>query len=941
MISDEGGKAGKRAGCCARETGGRGAFAPALRLLVGAGIRPRPPRRSALGVWAVVAGCVAGNVWGAEPESEPPLPDLPRTQQPVEAREPVPEVDGAIAVSPLVTRLIADPITSEDERRRLRVFHGRWEGLDEAALPVGERAVLALLRYELDHASLRDAAVDPLLRAEAALLRGEPAEAVALLEGRGDVPGAAAAVLRSRAFEQLGRLGEALAELRRVRARLAAQELRTAEELTAAADAMAAIARLEGSSAAHYGTVMQLLTRVRDEVDPLHWPARVAEARLLVEKDNRAEGGPALLEALSLNPKAGEPWYRLGGLALDGYDFERAAICVAKLREVNPTHPLADRLEARARLQQRDVAGARAIVEPALALMPESREWLALLAAVEAMSYDEAATEATLAALDRLAPGSPEGHFVAGSYLSGARQYAWGTRLLGEAVRRQPNWAAPHVELGLLLMQDGDLEAAREALSSAARLDPFHRRANNQLTLVEEMLGYERIETDHFIVRYQAGIDAALARDMPQELERIYAKITAAFDFEPARKTQIDIMPDERYFGVRITGMPDIWTIAASSGDVIALTPPREGPHHRGPYNWANVLGHEFVHTVTLGKTNNRLPHWFTEACAVSQETTGRTWDQCQLLAWAYHEDKLFDLDTINWGFVRPKTERDRPLAYAQAAWMLEYIAETHDWDAVLQLLTLYADGVADAEANRRVTGQTQDEFLDAFKAWAGEHVVAWGLGRPTTSERLGQVLSDERETASEDELASLLAEHPDHPDLLKLLAERAMKRAGDAAAAREAVERYAAVRPIDPWSHRSLVKLAADAGDLAAAMPSLEALDRVDNESAAWAAQLAELHRAAGRLDEAQAAIGRAILREPYNASFRTTAATLALRRGEADLALRQLEAIGAIEPDRAQHQVRLAALYQRLGRPGDAKRAAEAARALDPAAPVDAFLP
>src|SRR5690606_15797106 len=145
-------------------------------------------------------------------------------------------------------------------------------------------------------------------------------------------------------------------------------------------------------------------------------------------------------------------------------------------------------------------------------------------------------------------------------------------------------------------------------------------------------------------------------------------------------------------------------------------TPPREGRHQRGPYHWSNVLRHEFVHTVTLSQTDNRIPHWFTEACAVSQETTGRTYDTCQLLAWAVNEDKLFALDTINWGFIRPQTERDRPLAYAQADWMLEYTAQRFGHRAIVQMLELFRTGMPDTEAIPRVTGQSAEEFMSGFR---------------------------------------------------------------------------------------------------------------------------------------------------------------------------------------------------------------------------------
>jgi len=186
--------------------------------------------------------------------------------------------------------------------------------------------------------------------------------------------------------------------------------------------------------------------------------------------------------------------------------------------------------------------------------------------------------------------------------------------------------------------------------------------------------------------------------------------------------------------------MPHFITIAAATGDVIALTPPRRGADQANPFNWVNVLRHEYVHTVTLSQTKNRIPHWFTEACAVSQETTGRTWDTCRMLAHALTQPRknggLFDYDQINWGFIRPQQPNDRSLAYAQSDWMLQFIAERWGHNAIVQLLERYREGVSDVAALQAVLNVDDKAFIKDFRAWATTQVAAWGLGPRDTSDR-------------------------------------------------------------------------------------------------------------------------------------------------------------------------------------------------------------
>ena len=82
------------------------------------------------------------------------------------------------------------------------------------------------------------------------------------------------------------------------------------------------------------------------------------------------------------------------------------------------------------------------------------------------------------------------------------------------------------------------------------------------------------------------------------------------------------------------TGGPWLATVGASTGRVIAMDAPRKGEKASGPFNWAQVLRHEFTHTVTLGETDNRIAHWFTEGLAVQEEHSP--------LQWAWVPDALF-----------------------------------------------------------------------------------------------------------------------------------------------------------------------------------------------------------------------------------------------------------------------------------------------------------
>lgn len=844
----------------------------------------------------------------------------------------VPQDSLDIPLSSTIELLLDDDLLTDEERNDLAAFHGVWDELQDPT--PSQQAMVALVKYDLNNSVFNDESVKPIIAAEAALKRGEPRKAVQLL---GDDVTAQGSVVRGLALERIGELDKAVAVLRPWREKVQFGSFEDPKELTAATEGMLILARLEGRPSQDYQTASKMFARVRDEMGRIHWPAHLGEARLLIDRHNRKDGAAALMQTLRLNPKCGEAWFLLGKMSVETFDFDRAEAVIEKLRAINSDHPLADMLETYSLLRQRDTANALKIINKAVERYPRQRELLAWQAAATAMTFDKDALQKVLARADEFYPGDPLPYYITGETLSFFRQYKDGEQMLREAIDRQPNWPEPHVELGLLLMQAGDDKAALTELNRAVELDPFHIGALNQRKLVEQLVGYERIETEHFTVKYKQGIDAVLARDMAFHLETIYKDITTTFEHEPDRRTTIDIMPDSQWFAVRITGMPEIWTIAAATGDVISLTPPRTGPKQRGLYFWYNVIQHEYVHTVTLSQTANRIPHWFTEGAAVSQELIARDYDTCQLLANAVKKDELFRFDEINWAFIRPTKETDRPQAYAQANWMLEYVAETYGHDKIVAMLRLFKEGVTDVDAIEQVTGEKADVFFESFKSWAAAQVELWGLGNVEKIAALGE--DGGASGLSDGQLKELLAEHPNHPEILNVIAERAVK-GEDAEVARQAVLQYSAARPVDPWSYRQLVLVSDKTGNPEEVITSLERLDSVESSHGAFAYRLAQLQRQGGKLDAASTSIWRALLRDPYNGTYRELAATIELQRGKMEDAIHHLTAMPILEPDRAIHQVRLAALYHKLGRTELATAAANAALEIDPDAPVQKFL-
>ena len=858
-----------------------------------------------------------------------------------------------IELSASVRALIAAPYLSDDERRAARVFHGQWTANDLEAPALRARA--ALIAGVWNHPVFASAEVPAEDRAEAMLLRGDLAESVAALEG---VAGVRAARIRAEAFEGLGRFKEADEAVAPAVEGLAVAAP-TAEDVAEGVRALNVRARVRGQPARDYQRMMGLLGRAHDEIDRQDYRSMLMEASLLLEKDNRGQAGETLLQALALNPSLAAGWSMLGRMAVDAFEFEAARGAAANLDAIaariggeGAVSPLAAEIRALAWLRQKEPDLTEQELAPVLAAYPGRRESLALRAAAASLRVDDAERDRRLAEFEALSPGSPLALFQAGKALSEARQYGEAADMLRRASERQPNWPLPLIELGLLEVQSGRDGKAMEALRRVAELDPFNVRAANSLKLVEELGKYERIETPHFVLRFTEA-DRVMAEEMPPALERMHAIVAGALQHTPEQKTTIELMPDHEWFAVRITGMPDIHTIAASTGPVIAMESPRVGPRHTGEYDWERVVRHEYVHTVGLSRTKNRIPHWFTEAMAVHYELAPRDQSDCELLAEALRRGELFDMRKINIAVVRPEKPTDRQQAYAQGAWMYDFIIGRWGEDAPLRMMDLYAKGVSEPAAIQAVLGVAQESFFGLFVEWARGQVKAWGMAPEPSLARIRRdatlAESDGRRAVREclremglrlatrgaglasaaapkeieaveptaERVDGWLAAHPDHPDLLRLRLGLMLEASpgGATAGMIPMLEAYAAARQVDMEPRRVLARLRLASGDRAGAAAHLEALDAREQRTAAYAVELSRIFAEQGRLDEASAKAERAVKIAPFNGQHRELAATVAILRKDYATAERHIAALTRLEPDQPVHYQRLQKIRERRG--------------------------
>jgi tetratricopeptide (TPR) repeat protein len=597
-----------------------------------------------------------------------------------------------------------------------------------------------------------------------------------------------------------------------------------------------------------HDVLLSMFIRAYDVIDREYWPARVAAAEYFLWHDQKDKAVEELQVALKVNPNDAAALRLIGLISIASFNFDGADTAIETLRSVDPNSRTAELLEARTLLQQRRPKYAEPPLQRVLSGEPQNLEALGLLAGTYALQLLDDKTSDALARVDKIDPNNATAYLEVAEQLGAMRQYPRAAEKYKVAIERAPWWTAPRNGLGLLYTQSGDEDDARLVLEEARKLDSFNLATTNYLRLLDDMAGYVKKESEHFIVMYDAAHDPIIGDYFNEYLESIHQEVCSAYRHDPSfggrpeKKTIIEIFPTHDAFSVRTTGSPWIPTVGASTGRVIALTSPADKA--MGTYNWAAVLRHEYTHTVTLSATDNRIQHWMTEGLAVLEERSPLRWEWVPMLYSAVKKKnkmELFTLENLTWGFVRPKRPSDRQLAYAQSFWVCKYVEETWGHEAILKMLEEFKNAGRMEEVFPKITGKSIPDFEKDFYAWCEKQVAGWGYDEQT-SKKVEELSKSAEVLIQEKQFEEAIAAWE---EILKL-------------------------RPVDGLPHKRLagLYLLKSINQPEKAADHLIALHKVEIKDNRYAKRVARLYRDTNRIEPAQQFALEAVYIDPYDLS-------------------------------------------------------------------------
>ena len=654
------------------------------------------------------------------------------------------------------------------------------------------------------------------------------------------------------------------------------------------------------------------------KLDKAFWQAEHETGRLYFEKFNKAAAIRAFDRTLAINPRAAETLVAKGMEALQRFEFKDAELFAQQALKINPALPEGLRLLADVHLFGGEVSLALKVLDQARAVNPSEETTLARVAACFKVANREGDFKALVRGVLKNNPRPAIFYHELAECMERRKFQAEAETYYKLAADYNPKLPWPQSGLGMLYMRQGREDEARKTLKLAFEFDSFNVRVSNSLKVLDHLEKYETIKTPHFHLRHDPANDKVLAKVMAKYLEDIYTELADKFDYRPKGPILIEVFNKHEMFSGRVTALPDLHTIGACTGNLVAMVSPRDKSGIiKKPFNWNRVIRHELVHVFNLEQTKQQVPHWFTEGLAVTNEGLGTPFQWNGLLEEKLKANDLLNLDTILLGFVRPRSPDQWQQAYLQSTLYVEYLTKTHGDKSVGKMLAAFAEGLETGAALEKACGVAKADFEKGYRTFLEERVKKLAGNRPH------QALTFKA-------LKEAVENNPEDANLAAQIAERYYAM-GDKKLARQFADKSLNLERKQSLGAYVKALLLNDGGDSDIALSLLESVADDQCKEAKTHKLLGRMYFEAKKFSEAAKSLERGRALEPHDPSWLPQLAKIYAQSGDQDKLRDVLKDLVKLDPDDLVTRRKLAKMSADAGKQAEAEFFARQALEID----------
>ncbi|MEP7384695.1 MAG: hypothetical protein ABI910_23695, partial [Gemmatimonadota bacterium] len=637
---------------------------------------------------------------------------------------------------------------------------------------------------------------------------------------------------------------------------------------------------------------------------------------LFLEKYNGTDARAMLEGVLAINPKHPRALLGMARVTAFGGQGDPSAF-VRRSLAVNPSDPAA-RAESALLLidvERYDEAAAEAI--RGLAADTGAAAPLIALAAARFLSGDTTNFQRALERAHARLPGSADAEVTLANVAARNRLYREATVFAAQGVARDPKAGRALALLGVNQLRLGQMAAGKENVVRSFALDPYDPWSKNTLDLLDTFSGYSELRTPRFVLVMEKKDAALLSLYVAPLAEEAFDSLAARYGYQPVAPIRVELFRSNADFSVRTVGLTGLGALGVCFGPVIAMDSP--AARTVGEFNWGSTLWHELAHTFTLGATANRIPRWFSEGLSVLEERRARpSWgaDVTPEFLAAYAQKLLVPPSRMNDGFMRPRFPQEVILSYYQGSLIAEWIEQQKGIAGIRAMLGGYRSGASTAQVVREVLGLDLAQLDAQFDAYVRTRFAREMTAvTPRTATARGEGVAWDGPFADAMRTATTLAEHQQWDGAVLELEK-----------AKRLFPSYAG----EDSPYRTLASIHLTRGDTAGAIRELQAMTARSETAYAANLELDSLVGTRGDSAVALAALERAIYISPFDIALHQRLAVRASRASAHRIAVREREAVLALDPsDRVEAMYQLALAHATAGDAAAARR--EVLRTLD----------
>ena len=283
-----------------------------------------------------------------------------------------------------------------------------------------------------------------------------------------------------------------------------------------------------------------------------------------------------------------------------------------------------------------------------------------------------------------------------GKKLSSKYLFAEGAAHQRQALEFSKDYLPAKTQLAQDLLRLGQEEEGWRLAEEAHNADGYDVTTYNLLTLHDSLKKYTTIDRNGFLLRMTRDESALYGDEAIDLLTEARELFSAKYDTQIEGPVIVEIFPEKKDFAVRTFGIPGgDGYMGVCFGKLITANSPKSLIGFQ--QNWQSLLWHEYCHVITLQKTLNKMPRWFSEGISVYEERLRHSsWGE--QMTPEYRDfilgGEMTPIERLSMAFIVPKSPEHIQFAYYQSSLVVEYLVKNFSEACISNILRDLGQGV-------------------------------------------------------------------------------------------------------------------------------------------------------------------------------------------------------------------------------------------------------